>query len=148
MTTYDVGLIPCSSSKRPGGVTPTSLYKGGTFALLFRNAHQVSKRVVIMSAKYGLLELEDPVRWYELWLRDLDETQRRKLIDKIRGQLTAPRWSGVSVGSYLPTAYQQVFDAAGQGLDITVTRIMAGVPYTQYYKTLSDALKSTNPPGR
>ena len=83
---YDIGVIPCTSGKRPEGLTPLTLYKGLPFSLMMRHAQQRCRVILIMSAKYGLLELTDPVSWYEAYLPELSASERGKLLSLLRAQ--------------------------------------------------------------
>lgn len=106
---WAVGLVACSASKRPDGLTPLTLYKGSPFSITMQHACQRCDRVLIMSAKYGLLDLSDPVRYYDTYLGDLDERQRAALCQRIRdgGKLSGvdPK---VRILSYVPEVYHEL----------------------------------------
>ena len=110
---WDLGIIPCTAGKHADGVTPLTLYKGSAFSLMMRHARQRCDHILIMSAKYGLLRLDDPVSYYDAYLPELTEQQRQNLRLKLRAQLaeTIPQslykdWPQRRVLSYLPKAYQ------------------------------------------
>lgn len=103
---WHVGLVACSASKRPGGLTPLTLYKGAPFSITMQHACQRCDRVLIMSAKYGLLDLHDPVQYYDTYLGDLDAAERlalqRRIYDSSKLHYLP---DGVRILSYLPEAY-------------------------------------------
>lgn len=107
---WDVGIVACSSSKHPGGMTPLTLYKGAPFSVTMKHACQRCDRVLIMSAKYGLLDLADPVRYYDTYIGNLSPVERALLWRDIRYADKLPR--GATVLSYLPEAYQKLLDEA------------------------------------
>ena len=106
---WDLGIIPCSSTKDPNAVTAQTLYRGGPFATMMKHARQRCDKIFIMSARYGLLALDDPVVWYEAYLPDLTANERRFLAQRIEDQLSFEKavLPGASVLSYLPLAYHQ-----------------------------------------
>ena len=107
---WDLGLIPCSATKNPSATTAQTLYRGGPFATMMKHARQRCDKIIIMSARYGLLLPHDPVVWYEAYLPDLDANERRFLAQRIQMQLLFPDrslWPGARVLSYLPLAYHQ-----------------------------------------
>ena len=109
---WDLGIIPCTSGKHADGVTPLTLYKGGPFATMIRHAQQRCDHVLIMSAKFGLLRLDDPVSYYDAYLPKLPPQMRERLRERTAGQLAEniPQalrkpWNERRVLSYLPEAY-------------------------------------------
>lgn len=109
---WDLGVIPCTSGKNPDGVTPTTLYKGTLFANMMKHAVQRCDHVLIMSAKFGLLRLDDPVSYYDAYLPDLSPQMRERLKVRVRAQLAegipqtlSKPWDQRRVISYLPKAY-------------------------------------------
>lgn len=133
---WDLGIIPCTAGKHADGVTPLTLYKGSVFSLMMRHAQQRCDHILIMSAKYGLLRLDDPVSYYDAYLPELEERQREALAFKIRAQLAEgiPQtlrkpWSERRILSYLPHAYQALLTerAASPALRHLFRRPYAGI---------------------
>jgi len=121
---YDLGLVPCTSKKRPDGTTPTSLYMGGPFAAMMKHAQQRCGRILIMSAKYGLLRLDEPVSYYDAYLPDLDQAQRAALIGRVRCQVESmrPWFQHQRILSYLPKAYFELLAEAEPSLCASIRR--------------------------
>jgi len=138
--TYDVGVIPCTSRKRPGGLTPVTLYMGGPFSLMMRHAAQRCRKVIIMSAKYGFIELTAPVRWYEAYLPKLAPHERRLLLDKLREQAPA-QFIGKSVLWYPSQVYFDALVEATPTIAAGVTRPYKTLPSLVLYKVLSNEIK-------
>ncbi len=143
MQKYDVGLIPCTASKNPEGLTPLTLYKGGPFSLMVRHARQRCKRIVIMSAKYGLLEESDRVQYYDTFIDDLTDDQKFLLMRGVRDTLNCIMWRNSSVLSYLWKPYWAVFSEANEPrYHIKVRTPYMGTPSLVLYKVLSNELQS------
>lgn len=103
---WDVGFISCSASKNPTGTTPTTLYRGTIFAIQMKHAMQRCDQVIIVSAKYGLLQLTDSVSWYDQYLGGMTEDQLaswRSLVASQLGKLPVDLWK--TRLSYLPAGY-------------------------------------------
>lgn len=137
---YDVALIPCTSQKNPEGKTPASLYKGGPFSLMMRHAMQRCDSVLIMSAKYGLLRLTDPVSYYDAYIGDLDKEERQALVKRIQAEPWVELYRG-RILSYLPLAYWEVFKEAKPALAETCARPYRKLPMLTMYSVLSNEIK-------
>lgn len=137
---YDIALIPCTKMKNPVGVTPLTLYKGGPFSLMLRHAQQRCNRVIIMSAKFGLLKMDDRVHSYEAYLPALTEGERTKLEYLIR--LQTARLDGGSICSYLPRAYYEFLaDCVPAEVVARIKRPYRNLPSLSLYKVLSNEIK-------
>lgn len=119
---WDLGVIPCTASKRADGVTPLTLYKGPIFKAMVTHACQRCDHILIMSAKFGLLRLDDPVSYYDTYLPDLSPQMREHLKVQVRAQIAEgiPQalrkpWAARRVLSYLPEAYYQFLLEAAPG---------------------------------
>jgi len=142
---FDIGLVPCTATKNPQGVTPLTLYKGGPFSLMVRHARQRCKRIVIMSAKYGLLEENARVQYYDTFIGDLDAGARQELMVRVRSQLKDMQ--GQTALSYLWKPYYSVLQIANVW-DIPVATPYMGLPSLVLYKVLSNEIKDPNPTRR
>lgn len=114
---FDLALIPCSASKAQTGhaVTAASLYTGSPFQLMLRHAQTRAPRIIIMSAKYGLLELDQRISYYDRYIKDLSSRQRMELEADIAQQWRCKFPQGIRaerVLSYLPRAYHDVLGNA------------------------------------
>lgn len=140
---YSVGIIACSASKRPEGINPLTLYKGSLFATTVHHASQRCDRILIMSAKYGLLDLADPIRYYDAYLGNLDAFQRAELIAKIEseGKLRHPP-RDARVLSYLPEDYHALLLQALPHLQPITRRPYTGLPMMAFVRTLSNEVKN------
>lgn len=150
--TYELGLIPCTRSKNPIGVTPLTLYRSSPFSTMMNHARQRCRRILIMSAKYGLLELDDRVAFYEAYLPTLDGFQLAKLKTDLKSKILAKRLLEIEpaqVLSYLPKAYYECLAS----IDVAETWA-AGIhrPYKSlslltFMKVLSYETKGFESPG-
>lgn len=103
---YQLGIVPCTKTKHPTASTAQTLYRSGGFSLTMRHAQQRCDRVIIMSAKYGLLQLNDAVRYYDMTIAQMVRSEREALIEKLWHQM--PRYAGERTLSYLPKLYYEV----------------------------------------
>src|SRR5215469_16871375 len=91
----DIALISCTKSKR-GSTSPAALlYTTSTLfnkSLLY--AQSIANRTYILSAKHGLLNLEDTIDPYELSIHNLNAPQKvewaQRVGERLR-QIITPR---------------------------------------------------------
>lgn len=149
---YELGLIPCTKSKSPVGVTPLTLYRGSVFSTMVRHAQQRCDKILIMSAKYGLLRPDDRITHYDTYLPTLSQEQRSAL----RGELCVQWWAHrlkevdpAQVLSYLPKAYYDFlnttshFNMWASGIH----RPYKNLPMLTLVKVLSNEIKGFESPG-
>lgn len=141
---FDVAIIPCGGAKHPpspyGPYKAALLYKGTPFRKNLEHAQIFAERVLILSAKYGLVDLDDKIEWYEAYLPDLDVRERWILHNRIKDQyifkhLNRMHATGGQFVSYLPKAYQEALDAALPWLQ--PSRPYAGLTMLQMIKRLN-----------
>lgn len=154
---YDVALIPCSEKKFKEGLTPLTLYSGPLWAGMLYHAQQRAAAVIIMSAKYGLLRLSDPVRYYDTYISDLTPDQRKALVYRIQNKPMVELLLPAKVRpddqprilSYLPAAYWEVFAEALPGLAEKVRRPYKSLPMMTMAACLSKEIENYGKnPGR
>lgn len=87
-----VVLISCGKTKHNAPTTAADLYRGDLFikSLAFARTLEADA-IYILSAKYGLLELNDRVEPYELTLKTLPAAARREWAAKVLQKLG--RWA-------------------------------------------------------
>lgn len=145
---YELAILPCTKAKNPQGTTARTLYTGGVFPLMMRHAQQRADKILILSGKYGLIELDHHVSWYEAWLPELDPEARKALAREVQLQLLfySPK---PPVISYLPRAYHDFFRGVnGDGVEPGFTadwiyrRPFAKVAFTRYFVTFYNEIKS------
>lgn len=105
---YELGIIPCGRAKNAVGVTPLTLYRSTPFTVMVRHAQQRCGRILIMSAKYGLLRPNDRVAHYDNHLAALSLEQRERLAGEMLIQWWLHHLKEVNpsqVLCYLPKAY-------------------------------------------
>lgn len=134
---YNLALIPCSERKNPVGSTARSLYRGAGFSLMMRHAAQNSERILILSARHGLLSPEDEVHWYNTYLPNLNQTEKSRLVLKIKQQLVNYPWSQGTIISYLPEAYYRLMEEVDPLFASKIARPYKGVRLLSLYKTLA-----------
>lgn len=88
-----VSFIACGKRKQAGRAKARDLYTGALFKKCLSYSEKNFDRVFILSAKYGLLDLDSPVEYYELSLnslraRELEEWARRVMV-RLSGEITA-----------------------------------------------------------
>ncbi len=86
MTT--IVLISCVSTKLSHKAKARDLYISPLFRMNLKYAQQFSpQQVFILSAKYGLLQLDDEIEPYDLTLNEMSARERRSWTDKVVLQL-------------------------------------------------------------
>lgn len=138
---YDVGIIPCTSKKNPNGQTPLTLYKGVSFSMMMRHAQQRCDVILIMSAKYGLIGLDEPIRWYEAYLPNLPEEDRKILLAKLREQAIA-KLLGKKVLWYPSKVYWETLLEAFPRIAENIRRPYRKLGNLRLYKVLSNEIKN------
>lgn len=128
---WDVGLIPCTKAKKPTGINARTLYRGGTFSLLMRHAHQRCDKVMIMSAKYGLVDLDHPMQYYDQFVDAQTTQERLELLAKVRGQIQELK--GLRVISYLWHSYHSILVEADPTIANQLRRPYKGIPTMPAY---------------
>lgn len=103
---YQLGIIPCTRTKNKNGKTARTLYHGGPFSQRMQHAMARCDRILILSAKYGLIPPEHPVEWYEAFLPTLSTEARAALAQEVQLQLLFINLPPPGrVLSYLPESY-------------------------------------------
>jgi len=72
-----IALISCGKAKQPGKHKARDLYVGTYFKTTLAYAMQQSDQIYILSAKYGLVELDQTLDSYELKITQMPKTQRK-----------------------------------------------------------------------
>ena len=81
-------LISCSSQKQSIKSRAEDLYCSPLFQLSLKFAKQLaSDSIFILSAKYGLVRLEDIIEPYDTTLNDMTEKDRKQWADDVLRQL-------------------------------------------------------------
>lgn len=112
-------LIPCGAKKREAACMAWDMYQGGYFKTLLDVACKLSKDVKIMSAGYGVLELNDVINPYNIrmtkekaaWFRannlmplDADSFLPLLYRDACTGKITKLIPAGLGMGSQMKAA--------------------------------------------
>ena len=138
---YASALVACSAKKNPYATTARSLYRGSLFMLSMRHAMHKAERVLIMSAKYGLLRPEDQVRHYDAYLPELSAAERAALLARIRAQADLVTSSGRLL-SYLPAAYWELLAEALPELEGKTDRPYKGIRLLTLCARLAGEIKA------
>ena len=72
----NIAFISCVKEKRIGKYKAKDLYTSDFFRKSFGYCSSKYDKVFILSAKYGLLELEDEIENYEMTLNDFTKVQK------------------------------------------------------------------------
>lgn len=118
-TTGPIIVVPCSASKVSAATYAHALYTGQHFVHTLRaaitEASACSGRVLILSARYGLLGLDDIVDPYDTTMGDPDAVT----VPEVTAQAVALGIDfGVEVYAMLPRAYYRALSAALAPLDV------------------------------
>ena len=81
-------LISCVSKKLPRKAKARDLYISPLFRMNLKYAQQFSpQQIFILSAKYGLLELDEEIEPYDITLNEMSAYERRRWADNVVSQL-------------------------------------------------------------
>ena len=108
-----VVVVPCSAGKVDTGADPIpagELYTGSFHRFARHHAERLGARVVILSAWYGLIDVDHPVRTYEM---SIDDPAARARPNIVRMQAMALGLDAALVVSFCPKRYAEVLHAAG-----------------------------------
>ena len=82
-------LLSCVSKKKAFRCKARDLYESTLFTLALKYAEKINPdRIFILSALYGVLELEDIIEPYDVTLNNMSEKEKVKWSDKVISQLT------------------------------------------------------------
>jgi hypothetical protein len=121
MNTGVTYIIPCSGSKAANATQARHLYTGAMFRHTLRTAEALAAgevgrgRVLVLSARYGLVELDTVLASYDTRITSAD----RVSVDVVVAQALA-LGVGDDVYALLPSAYLELLDTALRNLDIYV----------------------------
>lgn len=144
---YALALIPCSKRKNAVGITPLTLYTSTSFVTALRHAQQRCDQVLVVSAKYGFLQLQERIAHYEAYLPDLDLSQRAALAVEMRARMielqvlqTPPQ----QVISYLPAAYFDFLASIDIARDwaLQINRPYKRLGFLKVMKVLTDEIRN------
>ena len=83
-------FLACTKSKADKACKAQDMYQGELFNKSLRYARRLQpKAIYILSAKYGLLELDDPIEPYEQTLNGASKQTRKQWSYKVYKQLLA-----------------------------------------------------------
>lgn len=83
----DIALISCTKSKRGTPSPAALLYTSTLFNKSLLCAQTIARRTYILSAKHGLLNLDDKIDPYELSIKSLSKPERSQWASKVGGKL-------------------------------------------------------------
>lgn len=90
------------------------------------HAHQRADRIMIMSAKHGLVDLDTPMRYYDAFITSISTQERLELIAKVRKQVEP--LIGLRTISYLWIPYHEVIVEASPHFAGSLRRPYQGLP--------------------
>jgi len=105
-----IAFIGCSKKKRIHKCQAYLMYQGELFisSLLYCRRHQFDS-IYILSAKYGILELESIIEPYDISLNNMTEKQRKKWSEKIKIQINEKNIEG-EFWFFCGNKYHKYFD--------------------------------------
>tara|TARA_B100001250_G_scaffold332612_1_gene298067 strand:+ start:922 stop:1347 length:426 start_codon:yes stop_codon:yes gene_type:complete len=83
----DVAFISCVKEKRIGKYKAKDLYTSDFFRKSFGYCSSKYKKIYILSAKYGLLDLNDEITNYEMTLNDFSKDEKIKWSNMVYEQM-------------------------------------------------------------
>ena len=83
-----IALIGCVKSKNKGIHKACDLYNSPLFKYQLEYAKKKTNNIYILSAKYGVLKLDDKIRDYEQTLNNMSDKQIKEWSFKVYNQLT------------------------------------------------------------
>jgi cytoplasmic iron level regulating protein YaaA (DUF328/UPF0246 family) len=88
-TEGDVLLIACSKKKGPAKSQARDLYRGDLFrkSLAYASCLTDESRIFILSAKYGLVSLEEEIEPYDLSIKSFSAAEKRIWASKVANRL-------------------------------------------------------------
>ena len=85
-----IALISCVSKKRSSASKAADLYTSALFKLNLQYARQLNPDdIYILSAKYGLVALDDEIEPYDVTLNTMGVTERKAWANKVIEQLAS-----------------------------------------------------------
>lgn len=113
-------FIACSKTKKSVPCKAREVYQGTLFkkSLQFVLSQSYTD-VFILSAKYGLLELDQVIDPYELTLKTFSKSERREWASKVQNQISEKQISGefwFFTGALYHEFFDGVFPLAGLAL--------------------------------
>lgn len=82
-----IAFIGCSKKKRTVSCTAREMYRGSLFQKSLTYCLREGYSVYILSAKYGLLKLDDKIEPYEETLNKMSKQQRLEWANRVREQM-------------------------------------------------------------
>ena len=91
MCPIQIGLIGCGGAKLQHAAPARALYTDPLFRDALQHASHPSRFDVVrvLSAKHGLVELDQELEPYDLWIGDLTPAAQARLAERVRSQLLA-----------------------------------------------------------
>ena len=83
----DVAFISCVKEKRIGKYKAKDIYTSDFFRKSFGYCSSKYNKVYILSAKYGLLDLQDEIENYEMTLNDFSKDEKIKWSNMVYEQI-------------------------------------------------------------
>jgi hypothetical protein len=120
--TGTVFIIPCSATKLGEAAPARDLYTSVYFRQALAAAESQADRVLILSAKHGLLELDEVVAPYELRMGDPGSVGAETLA----AQAVALGLDGADIYGMLPSSYFQPLWEALSSIDTWVSPVYEG----------------------
>lgn len=117
-------LIPCGAAKSPHPARARDLYTGAHFRRTLRLATSTGQPVRILSALYGLADLDAVLRPYDVTVAGLAQEPRARLVDLVAAQLDALDVERLDL--WLPRAYAGVAVQAASRRGIPTRDLLAG----------------------
>ena len=121
-----IAFIGCSAKKLNKRCRASFLYQGTLFKESLKYCQNNYKEIYILSAKYGLIELNEIIEPYDLTLRDMKKDERNawaeKVIVKMKELKICPEkvdiFAGKKYWEFLPHCNTPLYDKKGIGFQV------------------------------
>jgi hypothetical protein len=103
----NIGLVACVKRKQKGVHAARDLYRSTLFRYAFGYASKHCDRVYILSAKYGLVKPGRRIKNYDLTLKTMSRTRRRKWADSVASQIRREVPRGSTLHFFCGATYRE-----------------------------------------
>ena len=129
-----IAIIGCSKLKLKGSTKAKDLYQGQLFKKARKYCENRQLPYYILSARYGILDPESHIDYYDTTIKDLTKLQLTELVGRVRIALSKLEVSEVVL--LAGENYYKVIEEAAP--ELTITRPMQGLGIGQQLKWLKE----------
>lgn len=98
-------IIPCSAGKLDERAAADDLYTGAMYRFTRANVDRLGGTILILSARHGLVELDQEIDPYDTKMTDMGSVTVGELVEQVQGMGWHEGEVGPEVYTFLPKAY-------------------------------------------